>query len=114
MIEQGYRHYQRRHANAIAFDHLNQLTLIIFLQIGFEIIREMLQYINVNLPHCTNLQSIHELLQIRRRLIFDIALDHCSNHPAELLIVQLIVTHNDELMPSMETNQPRKCHSAID
>ena len=104
MIEQGYRRYQRHHASAIVFDHLNQLTLVIFLQIGFEIIREMLQYINVNLPRCTNLQSIHELLQIRQRLLFDIALGHCSNHPAELLIVQLIVTHNDELLPRMKTN----------
>ena len=61
MIRQDYRHDRRLHASAIVFDHLNQLMLIIFFQIGFEVTREMLQYINVILPRCTNLQSIHEL-----------------------------------------------------
>ena len=61
VIEEGYRHYQKHHAIAISFDHLNQLTLVIFVQMGLEITREVLKYINVVLPRCTNFQSIHEL-----------------------------------------------------
>ena len=68
---------------------------------GFELTREMLQYINVILPRYTNLQSILELLEIRRRMLFDIARSNCSDHHAEL-------------MPNMKTNQPRKCQFAID
>ena len=45
----------------MSFDHLNQLTLVIFVQMGLEITREVLKYINVVLPRCTNFQSIHEL-----------------------------------------------------
>ena len=42
VIEEGYRHYQKHHAIAISFDHLNQLTLVIFAQMGLGITREML------------------------------------------------------------------------
>ena len=42
MIEQRNRNDQRHHAIAISFDHLNQLTLVIFVQMGLGITREML------------------------------------------------------------------------